>query len=174
MAGMSGSPCASTSGPLIVQKEVSGARVGQWCHRGADTWKNPAALNSQIQRVVGLVHIALGHDDLAGRGLRAEADLQSGGDRLLALRRSRRDQVLVDHVLKLQLPLAKADRRGVGEIVGDGVQIQLLRAHAAGGRIESSNHGVLLLLSPEVATRLTLNLRQVLAGRFVEVVVEDG
>jgi hypothetical protein len=56
------------------------------------------------------------------------------------LRRAGRDQVLVEHVLKLQAQLAKAGGRRVGQIVGDGIQVQLLGAHAAGGCVQGSNH----------------------------------
>ena len=116
--------------------------------------------------IVGLVQRALGRDDLGGRRFGAQADLQAGRDRGLALRRSRRDQILVDHVLKLQAQLAKAGGRGVGQVVGDRVQIHLLRAHAAGGCVQGSNHGFLLVLDSHP--------RQIFGGNLVELGVEDG
>ena len=139
MVGMKRIAVGGHDGSLVVELKLAGAGIGDGAV-GPLHLKEPGALNGHIERVVGLVQRTLGHDDLGSRRLGAQADLQAGRDRGLALRRARGDQVLVDHVLKLQPQLAKAGGRGVGQVVGDGVQVHLLRAHAAGCCIQGSNH----------------------------------
>jgi hypothetical protein len=102
--------------------------------------KKSGATDGHIVLIVRLVERTLGHDHLGGHRLGSQADLQPRRDRGLALRRPWGDQVLVNHVLKLKAQLAKARGGGVGQIVGDGVQVHLLRAHAAGCRVQCSNH----------------------------------
>ena len=148
---------------LVVQVKLPGAGVGDGAVRPLYL-KESRALNRHIQRVVGLVQLALRVDDLGRRRLGAKADLQSGRDRVLALGRARRHEVLIHHVLKLQAQLAKTRGRRVGQIVGDRIQVQLLRAHAAGCGVQSSNH-----VSPPLTflagfyARPELDSRQILA-----------
>ena len=122
------------------------------------------ALNGDVERIIGLVQFALGIDDFGRRGPGAQADLQSGRHCALALGRARRHHVLIHHVLKLQAQLAKTRGRRVGQVVGDGVEVHLLCAHAAGSGIQSSNH-----LFPRLRTRLS---GQIFGGKLVELRVE--
>ena len=59
------------------------------------------------------------------------------------------DQVLINEILKLQAPAAKARCAGVGEVVGDIVQVGFLGGHAAGGSVKGANHPILLRRKPK-------------------------
>ena len=124
---------------LIIQVKLPGARIGDRAVRSLHL-KESRSLNRHIQRIVRLVHLALRIDHLGRRRLRSETDLQSCRHRVLALRRARGHQVLVDHILKLQPQLPETRRRRVGQVVGNGVEIQLLCAHAACRCVQRSNH----------------------------------
>ena len=91
---------------LIIEKEISSARIRDRAV-GTLNLEKPTALNGKIEGIVGLIQVALGHDDLRGGGLRPQANLQPGRDRLLALRCAWRHEVLVDHVLELESALTE-------------------------------------------------------------------
>ena len=110
--------------------KVAGAREGDGAI-GFGHLKEAGTLNGKIEIVTGLVEVALSHDHFCGGGAGAESDLQTGRGGLLALRGTGRNHVLVDHVFKLKPAAAEACSGGVGEVVGDGVEVCLLGAHAA-------------------------------------------
>jgi len=95
--------------------------------------KKTLPLNRNIERVAGVIEVTLFHNHLGRRRARSQADLKAGGVSLRALRGSGNDDVLVNHVLELQLALAEAGGAGVRQVVGNCVQIGLLRAHSASG-----------------------------------------
>ena len=66
-------------------------------------WKNPLALDHQVERVVGLLECALRKDDGVGGGPGAESELQPAGNGgLRTRRRARLQEALVQQVLKLR------------------------------------------------------------------------
>lgn len=106
-------------------------------------------------------------NDFGSRGTRAKADLEAGWKRcLLRAGRAGQDQVLVNQILKLQATSAKTRGTGIGKVVGHIFQIQLLRFHAAGRRVECSIHCFLLDVP-------RLDPRQILRRRAVKLVVKN-
>ncbi len=63
-----------------------------------------------------------------------------GNRRLLSGSGARLQQVLIHQVLKLGAPRFVSRGVGVGQVVGDVVEIGLLSVHSARGTIESTNH----------------------------------
>ena len=89
ICGCSALPLRRHDVAVLVQLELAGAGVGQFAV-GLQDLEEAAALNHQIERIVGLRKSALGEDDLVGSGARAQAQLQAGRDRRSAVRRRRR------------------------------------------------------------------------------------
>ena len=153
ICGSSGSPSEVTMLPSLFSWKRAGAGVGQLARRPADL-KEAVALNHDVERVIGRREVALGEDDLVGGGARAEAKLQArrhGG--LLAGGGAGLHHVLVEQVLKLRAPHLVAGGIGVGEVVGDVIDVELLGRHAAGGAVECSNHEKLLLARSSMSRR---------------------
>jgi hypothetical protein len=76
-------------------------------------------------------------DDLRGGWTSAQADLKARRDRrLLGRSRARHHNVLVQQILKLKMTPAKTSGAGVGQVVGDGIQIELLGLHSARGGVQ--------------------------------------
>jgi len=99
------------------------------------------ALNGKIKRVTGGGEIALGLDDFCFRCAGTETYLQTRRYRgLLCGGGARHNFVLIQKVGEIHLALLKAGGTGVGEIVGDVVQIELLSGHSAGGSVEGTKH----------------------------------
>src|SRR5208337_3579846 len=97
-------------------------------------------LNREIEGDSGLLEVTLQLQDFRGGGAGAEPNLESGGDSLLGVGGARCDRVLVEEILKLDSAFAETGSVGVGEIVGNIVQIGLLCSHSTGGGIERSKH----------------------------------
>src|SRR5882672_5561153 len=95
------------------------------------------AFNGEVERIARRAHVALQLDNLRSGGAAAETDLEARRySRLLGGGRARHHQILVQQVLKLEAPTPKACCAGVGQVVGDRVEIQLLRLHSAGGCVK--------------------------------------
>src|SRR6185437_3138876 len=93
--------------------------------------------------VAGGEEVTLLKNNFIRCGARAEAELKSCGHHGgLPGGRSRRDHVLVEEVLKLRAAGFIPCGVGVGQIVGDIVDICLLRFHTAGGAVKSSDHSI--------------------------------
>src|SRR3981189_1442572 len=116
---------------LRVEMKSSAAGVGGVA-AGQLHLEKSLAFNSQIERIAGRAHVALQLNDLRRGRTSAETDLQACRNRrLLGRRRSRHDHILVEQILKLEPPSPETGRAGVGQVVGDGIEIELLRLHAA-------------------------------------------
>jgi hypothetical protein len=99
------------------------------------------ALDGQVERVAGSGEVALGLDDFCFRGPSTETYLQTRRDRgLLGCGGAGHDFILIQKVSEIDLTLLKPRGTGVGEIVSDVVQIQLLSGHPTGGRVEGTKH----------------------------------
>ena len=126
---------------LRILVKSAAARVGGLARRQQHLEKS-LPFDGQIERVAGRTQVALQLNDLGRRRTRAQSNLQTRGHRgLLRGGRARHHHALVDQVLELHAAALKASRAGVGQIVGDGVQIRLLRLHPGGGGVECSKHG---------------------------------
>src|SRR5580765_3762119 len=96
--------------------------------------KKSLAFDGEIERIAGGVEITLQLDDLGSGGTSAKANLEARRDRsLLGRSCSGHHHVLVQQILELQTAAAESGGAGIGQVVGDSVQIELLRLHAAGG-----------------------------------------
>src|ERR1700742_1916025 len=98
---------------------------------GAGYLKKPCALDRKIELSIRLVEVSLCHDHLTRRRFSSKANLQTGGEGLLRLGGTRCDEVLVDHVLELHLPLVEASRRRVRQVICNRIQVRLLGRHSA-------------------------------------------
>jgi hypothetical protein len=98
-------------------------------------------LDHQVQRIVGLLEIALGEDDRVGRRASTQAELQAAGNRgLRAGGRAGLEEALIQEVLELGAARLEPGGVGVGQVVGDIVDAHLLGVHAAARAIECSDH----------------------------------
>src|SRR5437763_1739090 len=83
-------------------------------------------------RIAGLVVVALLLNDFGSGGAGAKADLEACRERgLLSGGGTGRDETLVDQILELQTAAAETGSAGIGEIVGNVIEIQLLGFHSA-------------------------------------------
>jgi hypothetical protein len=120
--------------------EVAGAGVGELA-----VWlshlEEALALNDEIERVIGLRELALREKNFVGGGAGTEPDLKAGGhDGLLSGGRARLNHALVEEILELRAAHLVPGGVGVGQVVGDIVDIHLLRGHPAGSTVECANH----------------------------------
>src|SRR6185437_12210031 len=124
----------------VVEGEISGARIRDFA-AWQEHLEEAGTLDREVEWVAGRVEIALPLDHLRGGGASAQTDLQAGrNDRLLSIGRAGRDHTLVEQVFKLKATAAKAGGVGVGEIVGNVIETQFLRFHAARGGVKRAKH----------------------------------
>jgi hypothetical protein len=98
-------------------------------------------LYCEIQRIVRLLKVALRKYDFVGSRLGPQPDLQAAGDYGLGSgRRAGLHQALVNQVLELRSPHLESIGAGVRKIVGDIVNVGLLRIHSTGRSVKGSNH----------------------------------
>jgi hypothetical protein len=120
---------------ILVELELPGAGVCQFARR-LQHLEEAVALDHHIERVAGLRKGSFGEDNLVRRGVRTQTELQPGGNQgLLPGGRAGRQHALIHQVLELRAAHFVADGVGVGQVIGDIVQVQLLGLHAAGGAI---------------------------------------
>src|SRR5690242_754122 len=111
--------------------ERPGARVGE-LSVGLQDLEKSIALDGDIERVRRAGEVSLREVDLIGGWTRAQSDLQARRDhRLRAGRRSRLQHGLIEQVLKLNLAALETGGIGVGQIVRNIINRQLLRFHSA-------------------------------------------
>src|SRR5690606_7616695 len=84
---------------------------------------------------------AVSEDLLRRNGPDAVAHLDAGGDlRPGGHRRTGEADALIKEVLKVRPALLEAGRVHVGQVVGDGVDVELLAAHARRSRVKRAHH----------------------------------
>src|SRR5271157_2560005 len=139
---------------VLIELEFAGAGISKVAG-GLLHLEESVALNHQVQRIAGLGEGSLAEDDLVRSGARAEAELQSGRhDGLLAGSRAGLQHALVHQVLELSAAHLVAYGVGIGQIVGDVIDVGFLRLHAAGGAVECSGHRI----SCQEPTRATCSI----------------
>ncbi len=146
---------------MRIEMEAAAAGIGD-LSGGREDLEISESLDGEVERVSGLLEVALRLQNLSGGGAGSEPNLHAGGDSLLGGGSAGRDHVLVDEILKLDAAFAESGSIGIGEIVGNVVQIGLLRGHATGGGIERTKHGG------------SYNLGQIFGCGLVELVVKGG
>ena len=125
---------------LCIRLERAGTRVADLPVRQKNL-KKAAALNRKIQRIAGAAQVALDLHNFGVAGPRAEADLQTGSNGgLLRGRRTRHDFILINKVGELHAPRLKSGCAGVSQVVGDVVQVELLRGHTRCRGVECMKH----------------------------------
>ena len=128
---------------------VAGAAVGQL------DLEEAVALDRDVEVVAGLLQVALAEVARRRRHARAQADLQPGRQlRLVAAGRAGLAQVLVHQVLEDHAAALVAVGADVGQVVGDGVQLELLAFHAGLGDPQRTIHAPVL---PTVAGQCRAN-----------------
>src|SRR6185312_1439472 len=102
-------------------------------------------VDRDVERVAGLLQVALREDPLGRHRPHAGADLQARRQVGL-LRRvgARLAQRLVEEILEHRARALEAGRVDVGEVVGDDVDLRLLRVEAGLGNPEGTDHRKLL------------------------------
>jgi hypothetical protein len=114
---------------------IGGAAVGQL------DLEEALALDGHVQVVAGLLQVALAEVARRRRHARAQAHLQPGGQLgLVAAGRADLAQAVVHQVLEDHAAALEAAGADVGQIVGDGVQLELLALHAALGNPQRTIH----------------------------------
>src|SRR5579863_7557130 len=148
---------------LVVEMKHSCPRVPGLAARHLHL-KKTCSLDGQVKWITGGVEVALGLYNLRRSSARAQPDLQPRGDGgVLRCRRSRHDQVLVNQILKLQSPAAKARGARVRQVVGNVVEVELLGCHAGGRSVKSAQHEPQIRDSSCAAMRLKLEWKAVSA-----------
>ena len=122
------------------QAERAVARVGGFAGRQRDL-EIAVALDRHVQRVGGLLQVALLVDAVDRRGLHAQPDLRAGRHDGAVVRTVGADaaQVLVDQVLELGPPPLEAGGGHVGDVVGNDFDVGLLGLHPGAGDIERAH-----------------------------------
>ena len=125
---------------VLVQVESAGARIGDVAGGAADL-EETAALDDHVERIAGGGEIALREDDLVRGSARAQSKLQAGGNHgLLSGGGAGLENILIHEVLELRAAHLVAGGVGVGQVVGDVIDVHLLGVHAAGSAVECSDH----------------------------------
>ena len=102
--------------------------------------EEPVALDREVERVAGLHQHALGELFLRRADFHAQADVLADRDLRRSDRRAGSAQLLVDQVLKVRQVVAEPGGVHVRQVVGDRVDVVLLRCHPAGRGEECSHH----------------------------------
>jgi hypothetical protein len=124
----------------VVELEGAGPGVGRRAV-GQRHLKEARALDGEVEGIAGLGVIALEVQALHRGGTRPEPDLDPGGELAVRrARRARRPQRLVEQVLEVGAALLEAGRVHVRQVVGDDVDVQLLRLHPGRGGVQGSDH----------------------------------
>jgi hypothetical protein len=140
MAGWTGKPLAVTSWPSRVGLEgaVAGVRGGAVGHQHLE---EAAAVDGHVASAFGLGEVALRVDALGGDHVHAGADLQARRQAGLVRRLAAAlAQVLIDQVFEHRAAALEAGGAHVGQVVGDHVELRLLRVEAGLGDVEGANH----------------------------------
>src|SRR5579862_3349485 len=116
------------------QLKGSGPRIGRTAVRHLDL-EEAAALDSQVERIVGVDEIALPGDAIDGRRLDARADLNADRDKRSGIRRIRADiaLVLIEQILEFGALRFEGRRVEIGDVIGDDLDIELLSKHPGRG-----------------------------------------
>ena len=143
---------------ITIELKISSARIGDLT-RWTPNLEETTPLDHQVQRIAGRLKAALCEDNSIGNGFGPKAKLEPRRNgRLRARRRTGLHQALIEQVLKLGTALLEADRVGIGQIVGDVVDAQLLRVQTAGRAIKCSDH-LLVYPFPDSWCSLVANAR---------------
>ena len=93
-------------------------------------------LNRDVEFFTRLRQLTLSKNLRSGGDTRAVADLDAGGDEIAAARVGAGGAgLLVEQILKLDLAPLETGRVHVRQIIGDGIQVELLGLHAGGSGI---------------------------------------
>lgn len=100
------------------------------------------ALNCHVQRVAGILEIALGKELVHGCRPHAHADLDAHRQTVVAVGNGTGDlHGLVHQVFELGPAFFEARGVDVGQVVGNDVNVELLGHHAGGARVQGTHHG---------------------------------
>jgi hypothetical protein len=140
IAGCTGIAAGGDDLPLVVLLERPVARVGGR-PVGQQHLEEARAVDRHVETVAGLLQRALREDATRGHRRRAQADLQTIGNlRRLRRLRSRLAQGLIEQVGENAARLLEAVGADVRQVVGNDVDLHLLRVEAGTGGPERADH----------------------------------
>jgi hypothetical protein len=141
-AGLHGEAVLRHDGAVVGQLERAIAGIGGGAVRQVDLEK-AAALERDVERIVGHLQVALLVDAIDRDRLDADADLHAGRNDRAGVGGLGADaaHVLIEQVRELGAAALVAGGGGVRDVVRDHLDIHLLGEHACGGGGEGA-HGV--------------------------------